>query len=411
MFLKLSIKSLLSRRGSVLLTLVAMSVSVLVILGVEHIRHQAKVSFASTVSGVDMVVGAKTGSLNLLLYSVFRIGAPTNNISWEAYEDLASRSEVKWAVPISLGDSHNGFRVLGTTTQYFDHYRYGKKHPLEFRQGERFEGVFDVVLGAQVASKLNYDLGDQIVLAHGTGATSFSMHDQHPFKIVGILKPTGTPVDQTVHVSLQGIEAIHHNWGEGKPKPSTELSEEQLRALKPESITAALLGLNSRLQVFGVQRDINQKRGEPLLAILPGIVLSELWAMMGVLENTLRLVSFLVFISAAFGLSAMMLASMRERAKEIELLRVMGASPLFIFIFIELEALLLSLSSMLCASAILYFGLLLLDDFLIQQFGLHIDRNILTLDSLIMLGVLLLATIVAASIPAFSAYRVARSPS
>jgi len=108
MFFRLAYKSLLNRKGSAILTLMAMTVSVFVLIAVEHIRYQAKESFSNTVSGVDLIVGARTGSLNLLLYSVFRIGTPTNNISWSTYEKIASSKNVKWAIPIALGDSHKG---------------------------------------------------------------------------------------------------------------------------------------------------------------------------------------------------------------------------------------------------------------------------------------------------------------
>ena len=115
MFFRLAYKSLLDRKGSVLLTLLAISVSIFVLLGIEHIRHQAKESFGNTVSGTDLIVGARTGNLNLLLYSVFRIGNATNNIRWETYEEIASNPSVEWTIPISLGDSHRGYRVMGTS--------------------------------------------------------------------------------------------------------------------------------------------------------------------------------------------------------------------------------------------------------------------------------------------------------
>ena len=193
-FLKLAFKSLISRRGSVVLTFLAMTVSVFVILGVEHIRNQAKDSFYSTVSGADLIVGARTSSTNLLLYSVFRIGSATNNVSWESYLDITSDNKVRWAIPISLGDSHRGYRVMGTTLDYFEHFSYGKKRNLEFADGKPFYDLFDVVLGSQVARKLGYEIGDRLTLAHGIGKTSFSLHDDKPFKVSGILAPTGTPV-------------------------------------------------------------------------------------------------------------------------------------------------------------------------------------------------------------------------
>jgi len=324
MFIRLAYKSLLDRKGSVLLTILALTVSIFVLLGVEHIRHQAKESFGNTVSGVDLIVGARTGSLNLLLYSVFRIGSPTNNISWNTYQSIATGKNIAWSVPVSLGDSYKGYRVLGTTRDYFDHFSYGKKRKLELIDGKSFESVFDVVLGSEVAKQLGHVLGDQVVLSHGVVSTSFSEHGDWPFQVVGILAPTGTPVDQTVHVSLQGIEAIHIGWQQGVKIQGGSLSAEQLSELQPKSITAFMLGLQSKLATFQVQREINNYNKEPLMAILPGVALSELWQMMKMFENTLSLISFSILVAALLGLSAMLLASIRERKREVQLLRVIG---------------------------------------------------------------------------------------
>jgi len=411
MFLKLAEKSLLNRKGSVILTVLAMSVSVFVLLGVEHMREQTRESFRGTVSGVDLIVGARTGSLNLLLYSVFRMGSPTNNIEWSSYQQIASNSKVAWAIPIALGDSHKGFRVMGTTADYFKHFSYGRKYSLTFADGRAFDGVFDVVLGSTVAKKLGYTRGEKIVLAHGLGQTSFSLHDDKPFKVVGILEATGTPVDQTVHVSLQGIEAIHVDWQQGVKVPGHKISNEQLMAqdLTPKTITAFMLGLTSRMAIFRVQRDISQYRKEPLTAILPGVALAELWQMMGLMENTLRLVSGLVFIAALLGLSAMMLASIREREHEIHLLRVVGASAGFIFLLVEMEALLISVLSILIGAGALYFGLLLAGGFLSSNFGLHIGANILSETNLAFMGLVIIATLLAAALPSFFAYQKAKS--
>jgi len=410
MFFRLASKSLLNRKGSVLLTMMAMSVSIFVLLGVEHIRSQTKQSFNSTVSGVDLIVGARTGSLNLLLYSVFRIGAPTNNINWDTYQAIASNSKVAWAIPISLGDSHKGYRVMGTNADYFNYFSYGNKRQLSFIQGKPFEGIFDVVLGSEVAKKLGYTLNDEVVLAHGLGKTSFSLHDDRPFKIVGILATTGTPVDQTLHVRLQGIEAIHLNWQPGVKLPGSTSSGDQLRSLElePKSITAFMLGLTARMETFRVQRDINNFRKEPLSAILPGVALSELWQMMSLLENTLRLISGLILVAALLGLSAMMLASIRERGHEIHLLRVIGAPPSFLFLLIELEALLISLLSIIIGTSGLYFGLIVARDFLSADFGLHIGLNILSDSNANMLLLVVVSTVIAAAIPSFTAYKSAR---
>ena len=407
MFARLASKSLLNRKGSVLLTIMAMTVSIFVLLGVEHIRGQSKQSFNSTISGVDLIVGARTGSLNLLLYSVFRLGSPTNDIDWETYRHISSSQKVDWSIPISLGDSHKGFRVMGTTTDYFKYFSYGKKRHLEFSSGEAFEQIFDVVLGAQVAKKLGYSLDDMVVLAHGLGRTSFSLHDKSPFRVVGILAATGTPIDQTVHISLQGIEAIHMDWQNGVAIDGTAVTDMQLQALelKPKNITAFMLGLTSRMATFGVQRDINNYRKEPLSAILPGVALSELWQMMGLLENTLRLISGLILISALLGLSAMMLASIKEREQEIYLLRVIGAPPSYLFLLIELEALLISFISMVVGTVSLYLCLFIARDALSAKFGLHIGLNILSFNNILFLLLVAGSTMIAAAIPSLTAYK------
>ena len=406
----LAIKSLWDRKGSVMLSLMAMTVSIFVLLAVENIRHQTKENFSSTVSGVDLIVGARTGSLNLLLYSVFRIGNPTNNIHWQTYEAIASNAQVKWAIPISLGDSHKGYRVLGTSKDYFQHFSYGKRHQLEFIEGQAFDQVFDVVLGSEVAKKLGYQLGDRVVLAHGIAATSFSLHDDRPFTVVGILKPTGTPVDQTLHVSLQGIEAIHIDWQQGVRIPNSGLTQKDLEQLnlQPKSITAFMLGLKSKIATFHVQRTINTYAPEPVVAILPGVALSELWGMLAILENTLLLVSALVFIAACLGVSAMLMASIRERRREIQLLRIVGAPPHFLFLLIELEALLITVLSCATGAGLLAASLAFFKDYFVSQYGLHIEINLLTPNSLYLLVVLLFASFVMALIPSLNGYHTAK---
>ena len=408
-FLKLAFKSLISRRGSVVLTCLAMTVSVFVILGVEHIRNQAKDSFYSTVSGADLIVGARTSSTNLLLYSVFRIGSATNNVSWESYLDITSDNKVRWAIPISLGDSHRGYRVMGTTLDYFEHFSYGKKRNLEFADGKPFYDLFDVVLGSQVARKLGYKIGDRLTLAHGIGKTSFSLHDDKPFKVSGILAPTGTPVDQTLHVSLQGIEAIHVDWKPGSLKSADEVRPLTKEDLSIKSVTAFVLGLKSRMSTFEVQRNINEYSGEPLLAILPGVALSELWEMINILEGVLQLISYLILFSALLGLSAMLLASIREREQEIRLFRAIGASPSFLFFLIQLEALIICGFSILIGSACLLFCLGVSKEMLSANFGLYVEANILSTDSIVLMSLVVIATFGVASIPSLGAYKKARA--
>ena len=407
MFVNVAWHSLLNRKYSVLLALISVAISTFVLLGVEHIRHEAKESFSNTVSGVDLIVGARTGPLNLLLYSVFRMGNATNNIAWESYRELAADAKVAWTIPISLGDSHRGYRVMGTTQDYFTHFRFGQNTPLVFAEGRPFAQLFDVVIGAEVARKLGYRLHDRIVLAHGLGQASFSLHDDKPFQVVGILRATGTPVDQALYVSLQGMEAIHLNWKDGIKIPGRQVAAHALEAdeLTPKSITAFMVGLKSKMATFHVQRQVNHYQREPLLAILPGIALTELWQMMSVMENTLRLISILVLFSSLLGLSTMLLSSIRERQREIAVMRAIGASPLFIFLIIQTEALLISLSGIIIAICALAAGILFAQALLAENYGVFISHFSMNSQIFGILGIIIASTLVLALIPSLSAYR------
>jgi putative ABC transport system permease protein len=375
MLMRLARQSLWNRRGTALMTLLSLVISIALLLGIDHLRLEAKRSFTSTVSGTDLIVGARSGQLNLLLYTVFRLGNATNNISWQHYQQISKHPQVEWSIPLALGDSHRGFRVIGTNENYFNFFKYGQQQPLEFAQGQPFAEVYQTVLGAAVAEKLGYQLGDQIVLSHGVGAVSFSQHKDHPFTVVGILAPTGTPVDQSVHVSLAGIEAIHVGWQGGAPamgkKP--QLTAEQLATLQPTVITGFMVGLKSKVATFALQRQINEFKAEPLTAILPGAALAELWQMLSMVENLLLLITLLVLLAALVGMLTTLLAAMKERQREMAILRAVGARPWQLFWLIELEVLSLTLLSIGGALAVLTSGLWLAQPVLSSQYGLVIQ--------------------------------------
>ncbi len=402
MLLELAWRSLWNRRGSVLLTLLSITLSVFTVIGVEHIRSQARESFSRTISGVDLVVGARTSQLNLLLYSVFRIGNASNGVSWPTYAALAADKRVAWSIPLSLGDSHRGYRVLGTTSDYFTHFRYGAQTPLELREGQVFGEGNEVVLGATVAARLGYHLGDELVLAHGLGEVSFSNHDDAPFTVTGILAATGTPVDQTLHISLHSMETIHASLQNATAAASahTEPAHNE-----PESITAFLVGLKSRAAVFGLQREINDLAAEPLTAILPGVALAELWSTMAAAEAVLSAVSALVLLASLLGMATLLLSSMKERTREIALYRAVGAHASTILLLIELECLLITCMGMAAGFLLVWAGLLAGQDWLSEHYGLVINTFPLNGTIATYLAVILVGAVVLAGIPAVTAYR------
>ena len=403
----LSFRSLLNRKLTVLLTVFSIAVSVMLILSVEKVRQDAKLSFANTISGTDLIVGARSGSVQLLLYSVFRIGNATNNISWKSYRSLIGRNDVKWTIPISLGDSHRGFRVMGTNQAYFQYYRYGQNRVLNFNQGKPFDDVFDAVLGAEVAATLDYNINEQIVIDHGIGKGSFTSHKDKPFRIVGILKRTGTPVDRTVHVSLGGITAIHVDWEKGKRVPGMVIDAEMVRNmdLTPRSITAVLIGLKSRLSAFKALRDINNFRGEPLLAILPGVALQELWGLMGTAEVALSAVSILVVVGALFGMLTMLLANLNVRRREMAILRSIGAQPLHVATMFVVEAIFIAGVSCLIGLIMFYIGMLIFQPIIEVRFGLFMPISYPSLSECLLLLSVMAGAAIAGLVPAIMAYR------
>ncbi len=372
--LKLTWHSLWNRRTSLMLTLLSIAISVALLLGVEYIRKEAKQSFMSTLSGTDLVVGARSGPVQLLLYSVFRIGNATNNISWNSYQHFADHKWVDWTVPISLGDSHKGYRVLGTNSDYFLHYRHADQRNLSFADGKSFAGVYEAVLGAEVARKLNYQIGSEIVLAHGAGSTSFSEHKNKPFTVTGILKPTGTPVDRTVHVTLEGIEAIHVDWKNGAPVPGFEIKAERAAkmALQPETITAFLVGLKTRATAFRLQREINEYSREPLLAALPGVALAELWRAIGQFETVLRIITVFVLIAGLLGMLTTLLSTLNERRREMAILRAVGAHPHHVFVLFLLEAFIIALLGSLLGMVLVSVSVLIAQPWVAAEYGLYL---------------------------------------
>ena len=427
--LQVAYQSLRYRMSGVLLTILSVALSVFVLLGVEHVRQETRSGFASTVSGVDLIVGARTGDINLLLLSVFRIGNATANVTWDAVEAISEEERVSWVVPISLGDSHKNFRVVGTTEEFFERYKYGGGQPLDFIEGQKFNREAEVVLGAQVAVELSYGLGDSLILSHGMADVSFSHHDQVPIEVVGVLERTGTPVDNALFVNLKTIEAIHadeeehgheeahHDEHEHEEAHHDEHDHEEAHHDEHEghshpplgTVTALLVGLESQIATLQVQRWINEYAEEPLLAILPGVALTQLWELVGNVENVLRGISILVFISSLLGLNAMLLASMRERRREIDILRSIGAPSLFILALLVIESLLIVTVGVVIALAGLLTMITLINTVLVTELGILLSLDILYSSSLIALGLIYLTALLLSLWPAFQAYSASRA--
>ena len=405
--LRLALRSLLNRWGMVLMTIACIALSVSLLVGVEKVRTSARASFAGTISGTDLIMGARSGNVQLLLYSIFHVGEATNNVTWTTYNEIANRPEIRWIIPLSLGDSHRGFRVVGTTGDYFEHLRYGDDQSLSFAAGAPFSDLFDAVIGADVAAALGYEVGTSLALAHGTGSVALVEHADLPFRVSGILSRTGTPVDKSVLIVLEAIEAIHVDWRSGAPPTSQGTPVDVLRGmdLTPRSITAALLGLNSPIETFSVQRFINQYPDEALTALLPGMSLLELWSIMEVAETGLRIVTVLVVVAALLGMLTTILAMLNERRREMAILRAVGAAPRHIFGLLILETTIMGLFGSVLGMALAYGVLWISGPWINRAFGLSLPLAAPTqVEWVFALGTVG-AALLAGLIPAIRAYR------
>lgn len=406
---KIAWSSLLSRRAASLLTLLSIALSVALLISVERLKQGAEEGFTGAISQTDLIVGGRTGPLNLLLYTVFNLGSASTQVGMDTFEKYKAHPSVDWVIPISLGDGHRGFRVVATNASFKEHYRFKKDRAIELREGTWSTGLWDVVLGADVARSLGYKLGDKVVLMHGvTSGEGILSHDDKPFHVVGIMEATGTALDQSLYITLEGMEGIHVDWKDGAmPQPGQEVAASALKMedLKPHNITAFFLRTKSRIETLRLQREINVDPAEPLLAIIPGVALGELWRSLGHVETALRGISWLVLVTGLCTLVVALLTSLSARRREMAILRAVGAGPTQIMLLLGLEALgLVGLGAVL-GYLVQSVGFWALGIYLKANYGVVLSDALFSVGQIqLFLGALIFG-VIAGLIPAISAFR------
>lgn len=425
---RLALQSLRNRLLATSLTVLSIAFSVALLVGIENIRNGLRESFTGTISGVDLVVGPRSSPVQLLLYSVFGLGSPTANISWETYTHFRDHEAVAWTIPYSLGDNHRGFRVIGTTDAFYEHFRYRGGRRIEFAEGRPAATDYEVVVGSEVATRLNYQLGDPIVVTHGMGAAGIMDHDDAPFTIVGILARTATPVDRALYVTLGGVEAMHAGWVGGvPPMPSfwpdpddmpEDLSEDAdlptgapdptptvAEDVEPAEITTFFLGTPSRFEMLGLQREINTFRGEALTAAIPGVALAEMWRTVGYAEDGLKIVSFFVVVVGLLGMLVSLYTALDARRREMAIFRAVGAGPKRILSLLVVESGFLAAAGAVLGVALVYGSILLFQGPVEARFGLFVPLRPLGTLEWTYLGAVVGAGFLIGLIPAIKAYR------
>lgn len=404
--LRLALKSLRARTLTTTLTVFSIALSVMLLVGVDRLRDAAQAGFSGTLSHTDLIAGARGGDLPLLLSSVFHIGNAANSVSWDTYQHFAHHPAVAWTIPISMGDSFHGYRVVATDDNFYKHYQYHRTKSLEIAQGRTPEALFDVAVGSEVARHLNLHLGQQITLAHGIEEKSVLNHANTPFTIVGILASTSTPVDQALYITLLGDEAMHFGWTDGTPPAIGEaVPKLDPSKLKVDEVTSFLIGTKSRISTLYLQREINTFKPEPLTAIIPAYTLQQLWNLLDYADTALSLVSVAVLI---VGLLAMLIAlytALNERRREIAILRAVGVHARQIFLLFLLESTLIAAAGTTLGIGAVYAMLFLLRGMIESHTGLPIALVGLSLRvEIYAIGTIVLAALLGL-IPAARAYR------
>lgn len=410
-FLRLALKSLKNRMVSTILTVISIALSMALLLSVERTRRAAENGFTQAISQTDLLVGGRTGPLNLILYTVFNMGSASNNISWKSYQDIRSNPKVEWTIPYSLGDGHHGFRVIGTDENFYQHYRFRGQQSVELAEGVPALDIWQVVIGSDVQKKLNYKLGDKILIAHGvTRSEGVQYHDDKPFYVSGILKPTGTALDQSLYISLYGMEAIHMDWQDGAaPTKDKAIAVDKINRenIKIDQITSFFLRTKSRIETLRLQREINTYAEEPLLAIIPGATLSELWRSLSQIEQVLKLISLMVMGVGMASMLSSILAGLNERRREMSILRSLGAGPLRLTVLLVFESMLLTILGVSLGLIFELSGFFILSGWLAEQYGFYVVGNPITNTEFVYIVLTLCFGTAVGLIPAYRATRLA----
>ena len=401
----LTFKSFKNRKLTSLLCVLSIALSVTLFLGIERIRQGAREGFTNTISKTDLIVGAKGGPLQLLLYSVFHIGSAVNNIRMSTFEEIKANPQVEWAIPLSLGDAYKGFRVIGTDENFYKHYRFRGDKQVEFAAGVPASDTFEVVIGSEVAKVFKHSLNDPITLSHGISSEAVLHHDQTPFKIVGILKPTQTPIDTAVYVTLHGMEAMHFGWETGVPS-GEEIAQERFKKenIQINQLTSFLVKLKSRIAVLRIRRAIDQYANEPIMAVIPALALQEMWETIGYVEQILFLVSICVLVVGLMSIIISLYTSINERRREMAILRSLGATAPHILLLMLYESCLLVFFGCLIGVGSLYGLLFFVRPWLESNFSIYLPIEGLSKTEWMYLGIIFVIGTLAGLIPAIKAY-------
>lgn len=391
MITKLAWKNIWFKPLNTLLSLILLTASVAIISLLVLLQEQFEKQFSNNIDGIDMVIGAQGSPLQLILSAVYHIDAPTGNIDYAEAKTWMNHPFVEKAIPLAFGDNYRGFRIVGSETSYIEHYE------ASLQQGKLFEKSFEVVLGSEVAQKMQLSVGDTFVGTHGD-AEEGHVHDEHPYVVVGILQPTGKVIDNLIVCSIESVWAVHdeheHDHDQEEEDHVHEISSE---------ITAVLIKFKSKMGLVTWPRLIPQNT--KMQGALPAIEINRLFSLFGIGLQALEYLAYGIMLISGISIFIALYNRLRDRKYEFALMRVNGASRFQLLKLVLLESMFLCLVGFLLGIVISRIGLLLISSTTDDQFKMAFDPFvILWKKEGILFAVTIFVGLLAALIPAIKAY-------
>ncbi len=408
--LHLSLKNILNKPLTLVLNLVLFSLGVGLISLLLLVNVQLEDKFQKNFAGIDLVIGAKGSPLQLILSSLYHLDSPTGNMPIsESKAFLNPKHPIfKKVVPLSLGDSHRGYRIVGTNVSFVDLYE------AKLIEGKMFEENMEVVVGATVAENLKIKTGDQFQSSHGLVEDENLVHeDAKPFLVKGILGKTGSVIDQLIITKTQSVWAVHedHDHADETEEEHAahldhdhEYAEEEkpLAAYEDQSITSLLVQFRGRnIQALNMARNINENTN--FQAATPAIEINRLYTLLGVGEEALKALAMLIIFVSGLSIFISLFSSLRERKYELAVMRTLGARPGFLFQLIIFEGIVIAVLGFLCGIALSHGSMIILADFLEKSYRYDFSASLFLMEEIYLFGGSLIIGIIAAIIPAFQA--------
>lgn len=394
--IKLSWKYLIAKPLNTGLNILLLALGLAIITVLILIQDQFENKMTKDAEGVDLVVGAKGSPLQLILSSVYHIDYPTGNIDMKDAMALSKNRLVKNIIPLGMGDNYQGYRIVGTNHDYLALYDAG------FESGEAWRKPFDVVLGFEVAKKLGLGLGDTFIGSHGIGSSSHE-HDEHPYKITGILSEKGNVLDKLILTSIESVW-YSHDEGHDHDKFEADVSISGFPETDEDrEVTSLLLQYRNPIAAVQLPRFINSKSA--LQAASPSFEISRLFELLGVGVKLIQGLAVAIIIIAGLGIFIALFNSLKERKYDLAVMRTLGASSGQLFIHIVLEGVILTLLGAIVGIAIghLFLAVLVMQN---EQGAISgLSAAVFLQEELWIIGYAIIVGFVASLIPAWTAYQ------